>query len=184
MPQPIVLGHEGAGIVEKSGRGHQGPRPAIYVLMSYNSCGMVPAASRTPRVVMSFRAQLCRRHRPVECAVPRRRSDSRASSGNPPSRLTRSAARRGAVPPTYRSRGSRHSPAVPDWCRRFNSLAVRRFVVRGVWIRVCGLARCRASRRRRNDRRGGQDRCSPRTGARVRCHPHHRRGHDQILSQR
>ncbi|CAA7625560.1 Aryl-alcohol dehydrogenase [Candidatus Terasakiella magnetica] len=39
VPQPIVLGHEGAGIVEKVGRGVTKVAPGDHVVMSYNSCG-------------------------------------------------------------------------------------------------------------------------------------------------
>jgi aryl-alcohol dehydrogenase len=39
VPQPIVLGHEGAGIVEKVGRGVTKVAPGDHVVMSFNSCG-------------------------------------------------------------------------------------------------------------------------------------------------
>lgn len=39
VPQPIVLGHEGAGIVEAVGAGVTQVRPGDSVVMSYNSCG-------------------------------------------------------------------------------------------------------------------------------------------------
>lgn len=39
VPQPIVLGHEGAGIVERVGSTVTKVLPGDHVLMSYNSCG-------------------------------------------------------------------------------------------------------------------------------------------------
>jgi len=43
VPQPIVLGHEGAGIVEAVGRAVNKVRPGDRVVMSYNSCGHCPS---------------------------------------------------------------------------------------------------------------------------------------------
>lgn len=42
VPQPVVLGHEGAGIVEQVGDGVTGICPGDHVVMSYNSCGNCP----------------------------------------------------------------------------------------------------------------------------------------------
>lgn len=42
VPQPVVLGHEGAGIVEQVGDGVTDIRPGDPVVMSYNSCGSCP----------------------------------------------------------------------------------------------------------------------------------------------
>jgi aryl-alcohol dehydrogenase len=39
VPQPIVLGHEGAGVVVKVGRFVSEVAPGDHVVMSYNSCG-------------------------------------------------------------------------------------------------------------------------------------------------
>ena len=39
VPQPIVLGHEGAGIVERIGAGVTKVKPGDRVVMSFNSCG-------------------------------------------------------------------------------------------------------------------------------------------------
>jgi len=39
VPQPIVLGHEGAGIVERVGAGVTRVVPGDHVVMSYDSCG-------------------------------------------------------------------------------------------------------------------------------------------------
>ena len=43
VPQPVVLGHEGAGVVERVGRGISGLRPGDHVVMSYDSCGACPS---------------------------------------------------------------------------------------------------------------------------------------------
>ena len=40
VPQPIVLGHEGAGIVERVGANVTKVAPGDHVIMSYNSCGV------------------------------------------------------------------------------------------------------------------------------------------------
>ncbi|MEO7468159.1 MAG: NAD(P)-dependent alcohol dehydrogenase [Sphingobium limneticum] len=42
VPQPVVLGHEGAGIVEQVGEGVTDICPGDPVVMSYNSCGTCP----------------------------------------------------------------------------------------------------------------------------------------------
>ena len=38
-PQPVVLGHEGAGVVEKVGRAVSKVAPGDHVVMTFNSCG-------------------------------------------------------------------------------------------------------------------------------------------------
>jgi len=43
VPQPIVLGHEGAGIVRSVGRAVSKVEPGDRVVMSYNSCGHCPS---------------------------------------------------------------------------------------------------------------------------------------------
>ncbi len=43
VPQPIVLGHEGAGVVERVGRGVTKVAPGDHVVMSFNSCGACPS---------------------------------------------------------------------------------------------------------------------------------------------
>lgn len=43
VPLPIVLGHEGAGIVEAVGGGVTVARPGDRVVMSFNSCGQCPS---------------------------------------------------------------------------------------------------------------------------------------------
>jgi aryl-alcohol dehydrogenase len=42
-PQPIVLGHEGAGVVEKLGEGVRGFELGDHVILSGNSCGTCPS---------------------------------------------------------------------------------------------------------------------------------------------
>lgn len=42
VPQPIVLGHEGAGVVEHVGAAVTSAAPGDHVVMSFNSCGVCP----------------------------------------------------------------------------------------------------------------------------------------------
>lgn len=42
VPQPVVLGHEGAGFVEKTGKSVSGFAPGDPVIISYSSCGVCP----------------------------------------------------------------------------------------------------------------------------------------------
>ncbi|MEJ2423899.1 MAG: NAD(P)-dependent alcohol dehydrogenase [Candidatus Thiodiazotropha sp.] len=44
-PFPVVLGHEGAGIVEQVGSGITKVKPGDHVVMTYNSCGTCPSCS-------------------------------------------------------------------------------------------------------------------------------------------
>lgn len=43
VPKPIVLGHEGAGIVERIGRSVQKVKVGDHVVMTFNSCGLCPS---------------------------------------------------------------------------------------------------------------------------------------------
>lgn len=52
VPQPIVLGHEGAGVVEKIGTGVVKVRPGDHVVLSFMSCG---------------RCRMCQQGRPNNC---------------------------------------------------------------------------------------------------------------------
>jgi aryl-alcohol dehydrogenase len=52
VPLPIVLGHEGAGIVERVGSGVRGLKPGDHVVLSGASCGLCPS---------------CRASRPTYC---------------------------------------------------------------------------------------------------------------------
>lgn len=45
VPQPVVLGHEGAGIVEAVGAGVRKVRPGDAVVISFNTCGTCPACA-------------------------------------------------------------------------------------------------------------------------------------------
>ncbi|MEI9972116.1 MAG: NAD(P)-dependent alcohol dehydrogenase [Ignavibacteriota bacterium] len=49
---PVVLGHEGAGIVERVGKAISGVRPGDHVVLSYQSCG---------------RCRACKSGRPTQC---------------------------------------------------------------------------------------------------------------------
>lgn len=42
-PQPVVLGHEGAGVVERVGEGVVKVAPGDHVVMTFNSCGTCPS---------------------------------------------------------------------------------------------------------------------------------------------
>jgi len=48
-PRPIVLGHEGAGVVERVGEGVSDLEPGQRVLMSYSFCGACPSCRRHAR---------------------------------------------------------------------------------------------------------------------------------------
>lgn len=43
IPQPVVLGHEGSGVVEKVGPGVIGLVPGDHVVLSFDSCGHCPS---------------------------------------------------------------------------------------------------------------------------------------------
>lgn len=45
-PKPIVLGHEGAGVVERVGEGVAGLAPGDHVVMSVNFCGECPSCRK------------------------------------------------------------------------------------------------------------------------------------------
>jgi aryl-alcohol dehydrogenase len=45
VPQPIVLGHEGAGVVERIGQAVTKVSPGDHVLMTFNFCGHCPSCS-------------------------------------------------------------------------------------------------------------------------------------------
>ncbi|WP_151448686.1 NAD(P)-dependent alcohol dehydrogenase [Lacisediminimonas profundi] len=46
VPKPIVLGHEGAGIVERTGKAVRKVKPGDHVVMSFDSCGQCPSCYR------------------------------------------------------------------------------------------------------------------------------------------
>jgi aryl-alcohol dehydrogenase len=45
-PKPVVLGHEGAGVVERVGEGVASLQPGDHVVMSGSSCGVCPSCRR------------------------------------------------------------------------------------------------------------------------------------------
>ncbi|MGO7793262.1 alcohol dehydrogenase catalytic domain-containing protein, partial [Rhizobium ruizarguesonis] len=45
VPQPVVLGHECAGIVERVGPGVAKVKPGDHVVMTFNSCGHCPSCN-------------------------------------------------------------------------------------------------------------------------------------------
>lgn len=54
-PQPVVLGHEGAGVVERVGAGVTKVAPGDHVVMTFNSCGACPSCSdRAPTYCHEF----------------------------------------------------------------------------------------------------------------------------------
>ncbi len=69
-PRPIVLGHEGAGVIERVGEGVLGLAPGQRVVMSYAFCGACLS---------------CRRHARAYCleSVPRNFSGLRADGSSP-----------------------------------------------------------------------------------------------------
>ena len=42
IPRPVVLGHEGAGVVEAVGAGRSELKPGDHVVMTFGSCGRCP----------------------------------------------------------------------------------------------------------------------------------------------
>src|SRR5215469_16271905 len=45
VPKPIVLGHEGAGLVESIGARVSKVKPGDHVVLTYDSCGTCPACA-------------------------------------------------------------------------------------------------------------------------------------------
>ena len=46
VPQPVVLGHEGAGVVERVGDAVRKVKPGDHVVMTFNSCGRCPSCQK------------------------------------------------------------------------------------------------------------------------------------------
>lgn len=53
VPKPIVLGHEGAGVVVKTGKHVSKVKPGDHVVMTFNSCGHCPSCYRGDSVYCS-----------------------------------------------------------------------------------------------------------------------------------
>jgi len=58
-PHPIVLGHEGAGVVEKLGEGVSGFEPGDHVILSGNSCGQCPSCLANRPTYCDLAMPLC-----------------------------------------------------------------------------------------------------------------------------
>ncbi|RJF89389.1 NAD(P)-dependent alcohol dehydrogenase [Oleomonas cavernae] len=58
VPLPIVLGHEGSGVVEAVGAGVTRVRPGDHVVLTFDSCGVCPNCARsTPSYCYNFMAE-------------------------------------------------------------------------------------------------------------------------------
>lgn len=53
VPQPLVLGHEGSGVVEKVGADVKGLQAGDHVALSYAYCGNVKSAYQAPHFIAS-----------------------------------------------------------------------------------------------------------------------------------
>jgi aryl-alcohol dehydrogenase len=58
-PHPIVLGHEGAGVVEKLGEGVRGFEVGDHVILSGNSCGQCPSCLANRPTYCDLAMPLC-----------------------------------------------------------------------------------------------------------------------------
>lgn len=58
-PHPIVLGHEGAGVVEELGQGVTGFEPGDHVILSGNSCGRCPSCLANRPTYCDLAMPLC-----------------------------------------------------------------------------------------------------------------------------
>ena len=58
-PQPIVLGHEGAGVVETLGEGVRGFAVGDHVILSGNSCGACPSCLNNRPTYCDLAMPLC-----------------------------------------------------------------------------------------------------------------------------
>ena len=76
-PRPIVLGHEGAGVIEQIGDGVEGLQPGDPVLMSYSWCGECPACRRHAKAY-------CRSSMPLNFSGLRADGTSPLSTGGEP----------------------------------------------------------------------------------------------------
>lgn len=79
MPMPVVLGHEGAGVVEAVGAGVTRIRPGDHVVMSFDSCGVCPNCARSaPSYCFNFMAANFGAVRPSDQSTPMSRRDGGA----------------------------------------------------------------------------------------------------------
>ncbi|PWR25266.1 NAD(P)-dependent alcohol dehydrogenase [Zavarzinia aquatilis] len=79
MPMPVVLGHEGAGIVEAVGSGVTHVRPGDHVVMSFDSCGACPNCARSaPSYCYNFMASNFGAVRPGDGSTPMSRGGGEA----------------------------------------------------------------------------------------------------------
>lgn len=57
VPKPVVLGHEGAGIVERVGKAVHKVRPGDHVVMTFDSCGHCPSCFKGDAAYCAATAQ-------------------------------------------------------------------------------------------------------------------------------
>ena len=77
---PLVLGHEGAGVVEAVGAGVSGYEPGDHVLLSYRSCRELRQLPRRPRLLLRALPRAQRRRRAagrLDHDAPRRHARAR-----------------------------------------------------------------------------------------------------------
>ncbi len=66
MPEPIILGHEGAGTVERTGASVTRLAPGDKVVLTYDACGTCPAcSSRRPAYCAEFALRNSSGTRPI-----------------------------------------------------------------------------------------------------------------------
>ena len=71
IPMPIVLGHEGSGIVESVGAKVAGIKPGDHVVLSFNSCDTCPSCAETkPAYCYNFLANNFSGVRPDDGSTP------------------------------------------------------------------------------------------------------------------
>lgn len=76
VPLPIVLGHEGSGVVEAVGAGVTRIRPGDHVVLSFDSCGVCPNCARSaPSYCFDFMAANFGGVRPADGSTPMSRRD-------------------------------------------------------------------------------------------------------------
>lgn len=79
VPLPVVLGHEGSGIVEAVGSGVTNLRPGDHVVLSFDSCGACPNCARSaPSYCFNFMAANFGGVRPADGSTPMNRASGEA----------------------------------------------------------------------------------------------------------